>query len=151
MNDGASLASALRLARLEGAVLGGTALKGMAFGEATLESGLLESTLVVMAGEFGRTPKITHIAPEIYKYPGRDHWAPVQSVLFAGGGVRGGQLIGKSDKTASFPTTHPYSPDDVGATVYHTLGVDHTAEVRDRTNRPVQLNRGEVMSALFTG
>ena len=107
--------------------------------------GLLESTMVVVVGDFGRTPKVNN------NKGGRDHWAACFSAAFAGGGVRGGQVIGKSDATASYPTTHPYSPDDVGATVYHTLGVDHTAEVRDRTNRPVQLNRGEVMDALFTG
>jgi hypothetical protein len=50
-----------------------------------------------------------------------------------------------------YPTTTPYSPDDLGATVYHVLGVDHESEVRDRLNRPVQLNRGQVMQALFTG
>ena len=109
------------------------------------QSGLLDNTMVVVVGDFGRTPKVNK------DQGGRDHWAPCFSGLFAGGGVHGGQVIGKSDKTASFPTTHPYSPDDVGATVYNLLGVDHTAEVRDRTNRPVQLNRGEVMSALFTG
>jgi len=107
--------------------------------------GLLETTMVVVVGDFGRTPKVNN------NKGGRDHWAACFSAAFAGGGVRGGQVIGKSDATASYPTTHPYSPDDVGATVYHTLGVDHTAEVRDRTNRPVQLNRGEVMDALFTG
>jgi uncharacterized protein (DUF1501 family) len=109
------------------------------------QTGLLDNTMVVVVGDFGRTPKVNK------DQGGRDHWAPCFSGLFAGGGVRGGQVIGRSDKTASFPTTHAYSPDDVGATVYHQLGVDHTAEVRDRTNRPVQLNRGDVMTALFTG
>ena len=71
--------------------------------------------------------------------------------LFAGAGVRGGQVIGKSDKVAGYPVTTPYSPDDLGATVYHVLGIDPETEVRDRQNRPVQLNRGEVMQSLFTG
>jgi uncharacterized protein (DUF1501 family) len=105
--------------------------------------GLLEETLVMMLGEFGRTPKIVGT--------GRDHWAACFSGLFAGAGVRGGQVIGKSDKAGAYPATAPYSPDDIGATVYHVLGVDPGAEVRDRQNRPVQLNRGEVMRALFTG
>ena len=69
----------------------------------------------------------------------------------AGGGVRGGQVIGKSDKIGGSPTTPPYSPNDVGATVYSVLGIDPHAEVRDRLDRPVQLNRGDVMQALFTG
>jgi hypothetical protein len=109
-----------------------------------LEStGLLSETLVLMLGEFGRTPKISN--------SGRDHWAPCFSGLFAGAGIRGSQVIGKSDKIGAYPTTTPYSPDDLGATVYHVLGVDPAAEVRDRQDRPVQLNRGMVMEALFTG
>lgn len=106
-------------------------------------TGLLRETLVLLLGEFGRTPKISNA--------GRDHWAPCFSGLFAGAGIRGGQIIGKSDKIGAYPTTTPYSPDDVGATVYHVLGVDPVSEVRDRQNRPVQLNRGQVMDALFTG
>ncbi len=106
-------------------------------------TGLLSDTLVLVIGEFGRTPKIT-------KEAGRDHWAYCFSALFAGGGVRGGQVIGQSDATGAYPATTPYSPDDLGATVYHVLGVDPESEVRDRLNRPVQLNRGEVMGALFT-
>ena len=106
-------------------------------------TGLLDETMVLMLGEFGRTPKV--------KSAGRDHWAPCFFALFAGAGVRGGQIIGKSDKIGAYPATTPYSPDDLGATVYHVLGVDPASEVRDRQNRPVQLNRGEVMEALFTG
>lgn len=106
-------------------------------------TGLLDETLVLLLGEFGRTPKISNA--------GRDHWAPCFSGLFAGAGVRGGQIIGKSDKIGAYPATTPYSPDDLGATVYHVLGVDPASEVRDRQNRPVQLNRGQVMDALFTG
>jgi hypothetical protein len=112
-------------------------------------SGLLEKTLVVMLGEFGRTPKITTLPRE--RHAGRDHWAPCFSGIFAGAGVQGGQVIGKSDKIGAYPTTTPYTPDDIGATVYHVLGVDPASEVRDRLNRPVQLNGGQVMRALFTG
>ena len=72
-------------------------------------------------------------------------------MALAGAGVRGGQVIGRSDAIGAYPTTPPYSPDDVGATVYHVLGVDPAVEVRDRQTRPVHLNRGEVMRALFTG
>jgi hypothetical protein len=105
--------------------------------------GLLEETMVMVLGEFGRTPKVVAT--------GRDHWAPCFTGLFAGGGVRGGQVIGKSDKVGGYPVTTPYSPDDLGATVYHVLGIEPETEVRDRQNRPVQLNRGQVMTALFTG
>lgn len=111
--------------------------------------GLLNDTLVVMLGEFGRTPKIN--TPANQRTPGRDHWAACFSGLFAGAGVRGGQVIGKSDKIGAYPITPPYSPDDVGATVYQNLGVDPAIEVRDRQNRPVQLNRGTVIDALYSG
>jgi hypothetical protein len=111
--------------------------------------GLLEETLVVMVGEFGRAPRISTLANETS--PGRDHWAPVYSGVFAGGGVRGGQVIGKSDKLAAHPVTRSYSPDDIGATVYHALGVDPASEVRDRQDRPVRLNTGQVIAALYTG
>jgi hypothetical protein len=112
-------------------------------------SGLLDETLVIMLGEFGRKPKLSLFAGQTVV--GRDHWAPCFFGLFAGAGVRGGQVIGRSDKIGAYPMTPPYSPDDIGATVYHALGVDPTSEVRDRQNRPVQLNRGQVMEALFTG
>ena len=112
-------------------------------------TGLIEETLVVMLGEFGRTPKLSLLPGQTVV--GRDHWAPCFFGLFAGAGVRRGQVIGKSDKIGAYPTTTPYSPDDIGATVYHVLGVDPASEVRDRQDRPVQLNRGQVMEALFTG
>lgn len=106
------------------------------------ERGLLDETLVMMLGEFGRTPKIN-------KTKGRDHWGPCFFAVFAGAGVQGGQIIGKSDKHAAYPVTHPYSPNDVGATVYHLLGIPPDAEVPDRFGRPVRLNRGEVIRPLF--
>jgi hypothetical protein len=112
-------------------------------------TGLLSETLVMVLGEFGRKPKISVQGNN--PKPGRDHWAACFSGLFAGAGVRGGQLVGKSDKIGAYPATTPYSPDDLGATVYHVLGVDPASEVRDRQNRPVQLNRGQVMHSLFGG
>jgi hypothetical protein len=111
--------------------------------------GLLGETLVLLLGEFGRTPKISTLPGS--PTAGRDHWAACFFGLFAGAGVRGGQVIGRSDKTGAYPVTTPYSPDDVGATVYHVLGVDPGAVVRDRQDRPAQLNAGTVMEALFTG
>jgi hypothetical protein len=112
-------------------------------------TGLLDETLVMVLGEFGRTPKLTRMPREAA--PGRDHWAACYSGLFAGAGVRGGQVLGKSDKVGAYPVTTPYTPDDIGATVYQVLGVDPTIEIHDRQDRPVRLNRGEVMQALFSG
>jgi Protein of unknown function (DUF1501) len=112
-------------------------------------SGILDDTLVMMLGEFGRTPRI--FAQTAREIPGRDHWAPCFFGVFAGAGVRGGQVIGRSDRSGAYPSTTPYSPNDVGATVYHVLGIDPAVEVRDRQNRPTQLNRGEVIQPLFTG
>ncbi len=106
--------------------------------------GRLDDTLVMLLGEFGRTPKINNDA-------GRDHWGPCFFGLFAGAGVQGGQVIGRSDETAAYPATRAYSPNDVGATVYHLLGIDSEAMVHDRLGRPVRLNRGEVITPLFTG
>jgi hypothetical protein len=112
-------------------------------------TGLLDDTLVMMLGEFGRTPKVSRM-PKAATV-GRDHWAPCFFGLFAGAGVRGGQVIGKSDKIGGYPITTPYSPNDIGATVYHLLGIDPASEVRDRFGRPVRLNQGQVIQALFTG
>lgn len=110
-----------------------------------LESnGKLDETLVMMLGEFGRTPKINN-------NKGRDHWGPCFFGLFAGAGVRGGQAIGTSDKIGAYPVTRAYSPIDLGATVYHLLGIPADTVVRDRFNRPVRLNRGEVIEPLFSG
>lgn len=108
------------------------------------QQGLLEDTLVMMLGEFGRTPKIN-------KEAGRDHWGPCFFGVFAGAGVLGGQVIGRSDDIGAYPATQPWRPEDIGATVYHTLGVPPDAEVRDRLNRPAQLNRGNIIEPLFSG
>jgi hypothetical protein len=113
------------------------------------ESGLLDSTLVVMAGEFGRTPKITHVAPEIYKYPGRDHWAPVQSVLLAGGGVRGGAVVGSSDKNGAYPASDPQTPENFAATIYHALGIPGDAEWHDATGRPYPVYQAKPIHGLM--
>lgn len=109
------------------------------------DSGRLDDTLVIVTGDFGRTPKVNT------KDGGRDHWAACFSALLAGAGVRGGTVVGKSDASAAYPATTPYSPDDLGATVYETLGIDPTSEIRDKLDRPIQLNRGRVIRSLFTG
>ena len=113
------------------------------------DSGLLDDTLVIMLGEFGRSPKIK--VQRADRSPGRDHWGSCFFGLFAGGGVRGGQVIGKSDKLGAAPLTKPYSANDVGATVYQVLGIDPGSEIRDRFGRPMRLNQGAAIEPLFTG
>lgn len=110
------------------------------------QTGLLDSTLVVMAGEFGRTPRIFNIpnAP----LPGRDHWGAVQSVFFAGGGVRGGTVIGSSDRHGGYPATSPQTPENMAATIYQSLGLPRTAAWHDATNRPHFLYHGEPIAGL---
>jgi hypothetical protein len=100
------------------------------------QSGMLDSTMVVMAGEFGRTPRISHIAPEIYRTAGRDHWGPVQTAFFAGGGVRGGSVIGASDANGAFPASEAQKPESFAATIYDALGIPRNAEWHDTTGRP---------------
>ncbi len=111
--------------------------------------GLLDETLVVMLGEFGRTPKISVLSPG--DVPGRDHWPAVFPALFAGAGVQGGQVIGKSDKLGAYPVTRAFGPPDLAATIYGALGVDPATEIRDRLNRPLQLCSGQVIDPLYTG
>ena len=107
------------------------------------DRGMLERTLVAVAGEFGRTPKIN-------KDMGRDHWGAAQTALFAGGGIRGGQVYGKTDKIAAYPTENPVSPDDFLATIYHAMGVDPAAMIPDRENRPHRLCDGRPVMSLFS-
>lgn len=112
------------------------------------ERGLLESTLVVMAGEFGRTPKIFGL-PQFYKLPGRDHWGAVQTVFFAGGGVKGGAVVGSSDKNGGFPQTDPQSPENMAATIYSALGIPAADMWVDSENRPHPIYHGEPIKALL--
>jgi len=106
------------------------------------ERGTLDSTLVVVMGEFGRTPKINAAA-------GRDHWGSCQSVLLAGGGIRGGQVIGASDKIGAYPATHPVNPVDIHATMFHCLGIDPRSVVHDHLSRPFTLCTGSVVEGLL--
>jgi hypothetical protein len=112
------------------------------------ESGLLESSLIVMAGEFGRTPKIKQL-PSVYKLPGRDHWGAVQTVFFAGGGVRGGQVIGASDRIGAYPAANPQTPENMAATIYSSLGIPETAAWHDDSGRPHQIYYGEPIIGLM--
>jgi hypothetical protein len=111
------------------------------------DRGLLESTLVVMAGEFGRTPKITHL-PSAYDLPGRDHWGAVQTVFFAGGGVRGGTVVGSSDKFGGQPHDDPQRPENMAATIYQALGLPRTATWHDLLDRPMPVYFGDPIRGL---
>ena len=108
------------------------------------DRGLLSNTLVWCTGEFGRTPKIND------KGAGRDHWARAMSMVFAGAGIQGGQVIGATDKTASEPTDLPYSPDDAAASFYHGIGIDPQKEYHTPDGRPVMIvGRGAPIRELW--
>ncbi|MCI0704256.1 MAG: DUF1501 domain-containing protein, partial [Planctomycetia bacterium] len=104
------------------------------------DRGLLSETLVVIVGEFGRTPRIN-------KQGGRDHWGHVFSMALAGAGIRGAQVIGASDKTGSYPATDPIRGGDLTATIFHLLGIDPGGMFRDKTNRPHPITKGEPILA----
>jgi uncharacterized protein (DUF1501 family) len=104
--------------------------------------GLLEQTLVVWLGDMGRTPKIN-------KDAGRDHWSFCYSVVLAGGGVRGGQVYGASDRTAAYPSTNPVSPAEIAATIYHCLGIDPRTRVTDQEGRPLVLSAADPIRAVL--
>lgn len=106
------------------------------------ERGMLDETLVVWMGEFGRSPRINGAG-------GRDHWSMCQSIVMAGGGIRGGQVYGCSDATASAPAENAVTPGDIGATIYTLLGVRPDAEIVDQTGRPHPLVHGDPIAALI--
>lgn len=113
-----------------------------------VERGLLDTTLIVMASEFGRTPKIS-LLPQHYKLPGRDHWGQVQAVFLAGGGVQGGRVVGASDRVGGAPSRDPQTPENLAATLYHALGLPPTAAWYDSLNRPHYVYHGEPIRGLF--
>lgn len=104
--------------------------------------GLLDTTLVVWLGEFGRTPKINGNA-------GRDHWPDCYTVALAGGGVQGGLVHGASDKIAAYPDRDPVSPADLAATIFWRFGIDPNLEMHDQTSRPFRLAEGQPLYGLF--
>lgn len=110
-------------------------------------SGQLDETLIVMAGEFGRTPRISTIPGA--RLAGRDHWGAVQTVFFAGGGVRGGTVIGASDKIGGHPIAQPETPESMAATIYHALGIPATAAWHDDLDRPHHVYHGEPIAGLL--
>jgi len=102
------------------------------------ERGILDRVLILVMGEFGRTPRINTGLPND-PVPGRDHWGDAISVMMAGGGIRGGQVIGATNSKAEFPIERPLEPQDILATVYHQLGIDSTAAYPDFAGRPTPL------------
>lgn len=112
-------------------------------------SGLLQQTLVIVMGEFGRTPKISTLPGQ--SVAGRDHWAHTYSGLFAGAGVLGGQVIGETDSQAAYPVSRPWTPADVCSTIFSALGVPEDVTITDPLKRPHHLQNGTVISPLYTG
>lgn len=112
-------------------------------------SGLLEQTLVIVMGEFGRTPKISTLPGQ--SIPGRDHWAWAYSALFSGAGVRGGQVVGQTDAVAAYPVSRSWSPADVITTIFSALGVDAETQIIDPLGRPNHLLNGTVIEPLYSG
>ena len=106
------------------------------------QRGLLSETLVVVLGEFGRTPKINANA-------GRDHWAPCSTVMLAGAGVSGGHVHGASDRTAAYPARDPVTPEDLAATIYHLLGLPPDFTLHNAENRPIALSAGNPVWGLL--
>lgn len=106
------------------------------------ERGLLDSTLVVATGEFGRTPYLNANG-------GRDHWAGCWTALVAGGGVKGGRVVGASDRLGGEPTDRPVTPQELVATIFHALGVSHDATIPGPAGEPVAVYPGQPIAELF--
>jgi uncharacterized protein (DUF1501 family) len=107
------------------------------------QRGLLDTTLVMIGGEFGRTPKIN-------KDAGRDHWPTVYTTVLAGGGLKQGVIVGESDALAETPKERPISNQDVLATIYHQLGIDYKKTYQNEANRPVEiLNHGKPIAEIL--
>lgn len=106
------------------------------------DRGMLEDTLVVWVGEFGRTPKISSNG-------GRDHWPQCYCAVLAGGGAKKGFVYGASDKIGAYATSGQAHPEDLAATMFEALGIDPEAEIRDKLNRPLPIARGKPLKELF--
>lgn len=109
------------------------------------DRGMLEKTFVLVTGEFGRTPRIN-------KYAGRDHWGPSTAIALGGGGIQGGRVIGASNERAEKPATEPYGPEDLTATLYHSLGLNRKTEFYTPEGRPIPIvpGNGRVIEGLFS-
>jgi uncharacterized protein (DUF1501 family) len=108
------------------------------------QRGLLESTLVVAMGEFGRTPRLN-------RQGGRDHWPGVWSILMAGGPVRGGQVIGASDRTGAEPRDRPVTPAEVAATIYDALGIPANVRLKSTDDRLLPLVNADPIGEILGG
>jgi Protein of unknown function (DUF1501) len=111
--------------------------------------GLLESTLVICTGEFGRTPRFGQFTGNGVDATGRDHWAQCYSLVLAGGRASGGRVLGRSDRIAAYPADDPYTPQDLAASVLAALGVNPHLEARDAFGRSVPVSSGQVRANLF--
>ncbi len=107
------------------------------------QRGMLDDTLVVWVGEFGRRPQITA------SNAGREHWPYCYSGMLAGGGIQGGAVYGESDKHAAYPVVDPVSPQDFATTIVHALGISPNLVLTDRENRPHRITAGKVIERLF--
>ena len=112
------------------------------------DRGMLDDVLIVMAGEFGRTPKVFTFPGAETKLPGRDHWGAVQSVFFAGGGVKGGTVIGESDAQGAYPKSDPQKPENMAATIYEALGLPATITWKDSLDRPHHVYQADAIPGL---
>jgi hypothetical protein len=110
--------------------------------------GLLDETLIVWMGEFGRTPKVTSTAK--FGPDGRDHWPQCYTALLAGGGVTPGAIFGASDRLGAYPALDPVRPDDIAATMFWALGIDPATEVNDTLGRPLPIAAGKPITAIFS-
>ena len=109
--------------------------------------GLLDETLVVWMGEFGRSPRIVNTKQ--FGANGRDHWPYCYSALLAGGGIRGGAIHGSSDRIGAYPATDPVTPDDIAATMFWALGIDPASEFYDTLKRPLRIATGDPITGIF--
>lgn len=114
------------------------------------QRGLLDTTLVVCLGEFGRAPLVARESKFKGATPGRKHWAAAYSIVVAGAGVRGGATIGATDRHAAFPISTKYGPWDVTATIFHALGIDPGGHFYDSSNRPYPISSGHPIAALYS-
>ena len=107
------------------------------------DRGMLETTLVIVTGEFGRTPRINSAA-------GRDHWSSAFTVAMGGGGIQGGRIIGATDARAEKPIRDPYGPEDMAATLYHLFGINPNEEFHSADGRPFKIvNDGQVVRKML--
>lgn len=114
------------------------------------QRGLLETTLVVCLGEFGRAPLVALESKFQGASPGRKHWAAAYSIVVAGAGVRGGTTVGVTDRQAAYPISTKYGPWDVTATIFHALGIDPASHFYDSSNRPYPISSGQPIAALYS-